>query len=456
MSIPSQTMRSVSATLSPARAKAFEALRRVEQEGAYADLVLGRLSADDRMQSNDRALLNELVRGTIRWKKRLDWIVDQLWQGERKNLPRSARWSLWLGLYQLLFLDKVPEFAAVNESVEMAKLHAGRKWGSIVNGMLRSYLRAPGTIGYPNERKNPVLALAVIKSHPEWLIRRWVERFGPEQTALMCDANNAAPLVTIRHNPLKSTVSEFEDLLNEKKVAFVRSAIPGFYRISEINSAIRDELLAAGKMTIQDESAGLVGFLANPQASDTIFDVCAAPGGKCTHLAELSGDRAQVIAGDNNTSRVRLIRNAKQRLRLNSVQVVAADARNFPAHDADIVVLDAPCSGLGVLRKKPDLRWRRQEREISELSSLQRELLQRASTLVKTGGSLIYSTCTTEPEENEQVIEDFIKGNPRFTLISEFPDRIPRSIITAEGFIRTWPHVQQMDGSFAAKLARND
>jgi len=442
-------------SISPARAKAYAALQRVEQEGAYADIILGRLSADDVLQPNDRALINELVRGTIRWKKKLDWIVDQLWQGDKKRMPAPIRWILWLGLYQLLFLDKVPDFAAVNESVELAKRHVGKKSASVVNGILRSYLRAPEAITYPDERKNPVLALAVTKSHPEWLIRRWVERFGFDRTALLCDANNSAPLVTIRHNPRRSTFAEFENLLKKEKVAFLRSTIPGFVRISEMSSSVREELLALGIMTIQDESAGLVGLLANPQAGETIFDVCAAPGGKCTHLAELSGDQAIVIASDSNASRVNLIRSAKQRLQINSVQIVVADARYFPAHCADTVVLDAPCSGLGVLRKKPDLRWRRRPEQILELSTLQTELLQKASSLVKKGGILIYSTCTTEPEENERVIDAFLKQNAQFTLISEFPDAIPRNVITAEGFVRTWPHIHRMDGSFAVKMVRN-
>ena len=435
---------------------AYEALQRVEQEGAYADIILANLTDDEQIKSNDKALLNELVRGTIRWKKKLDWIVNQFWKDDKQIMPEPIRWILWLGLYQLLFLNKVPSFAAVNESVELAKPRVGRKWGSVVNGILRSYLRSADSIRYPDRRNNPVLALAVSKSHPEWLIRRWIERFGFDKTSLLCDANNLAPLIAVRHNPLKGTFADFENLLKVKRVTFVRSVIPGFLRISEMASAVREELLASGWLTIQDESAGLVSLLANPKANEIIFDLCAAPGGKSTHLAELTYDQAIVVAADSNVSRINLVRSAKKRLQLKSVQIVAADAGHFPAHSADTVILDAPCSGLGVLRKKPDLRWRRKPKEISELSSLQTELLQRASALVKKGGILVYSTCTTEPEENEQVINAFLERNGHFALLSEFPNTIPRSVITPEGYIRTWPHAQQMDGSFAVRMVRNN
>lgn len=433
---------------------AFEALRRVEQGGAFADIFLSHIADEADLPNRDRALLNELVRGVVRWKKKLDWIVDQLWQGEKSRLPDSVRWALWLGFYQILYLNKVPSFAAVSETTELVKRHIGHKWSGVANGILRTFLRNPERIRYPDVKVDPVAAIAISKSHPEWLVQRWIDRLGQEEAEKLCDANNTASPLYARMNPLKTSPFGFEALLHQDEMELQRSAVPGFYQIGGKVFNARQDLMNHGFLTIQDASAGLVGLLADPQPGQRILDLCAAPGGKATHLAELAKDDALIIAGDRSVSRIGLMKSSKNRLGLKSVKVIAADARNFPVSEANIVILDAPCSGLGVLSKKPDLRWRRESHNISELAALQGSLLQTAAMLVKKGGALIYSTCTMEPEENEDVIFAFLNKNHHFIPAPEIPVSIPKEVITPEGFIRTWPHKHQMDGSFAAKLIK--
>ena len=440
--------------ISSARFYAFKALQRIEQDQAYADLVLSNLQQEIDLSEKDRALLNEIVRGTLRWKKRLDWIVDQLWQGKSKKLAPKIRWLLWIGLYQIDFLQKIPDSAAVNEIVKIGRKIAGPSVAGILNGMLRSYLREPERVHFPDERDDPVLALAVRKSHPEWLVARWIDQFGLEAASQLCDANNTPPLLCVRPNRLKIDPEDFENLLLDKNVEFNKSIVPGFFRLLSFSWPIIQEWLDSGLISIQDESAGLPALAADVQPGETVFDLCAAPGGKSTHIAELSGDRATVFSADINPARCRLVRQACTRLGLQSVRVLIADANHIPLKQADKIILDAPCSGLGVMRRKTDLRWRRKPEEIEALVSLQKKLLRSAAEHVKPGGALVYCTCTIEPEENDKVIQFFLQHNANFKLAPVENSNIPKALIDENGMIHTFPHLHQMDGSFVAKLVR--
>lgn len=442
------------ANISQARFYAFKALQRIEQDQAYTDLVLSKLQEEVDLSAEDRALLNEIVRGTIRWKKRLDWIVDQLWQGKSKKLAPKIRWLLWIGLYQIDFLQRIPESAAVNEIVKIGRKIAGPSVAGILNGMLRSYLRQPQRIQFPDEREDPVLALAVRKSHPEWLIARWIDQFGFRAASQLCDANNTPPVLCVRPNRLKIKPEDFENLLLDKNVEFNKSIVPGFFRLYSFSWPTIQHWLDSGLISIQDESAGLPALVAEVQTGDTAFDLCAAPGGKSTHIAELTGDQATVISADINPARCRLVRQACKRLGLLSVSVIVADANDVPLKQADKIILDAPCSGLGVMRRKVDLRWRRKPEEIIELAALQKKLLQSAARQVRPGGILVYCTCTIEPEENEKVIQSFLEHNENFKLAPIENSNVAKTLIDEDGMIRTFPHLHQMDGSFVAKLVR--
>lgn len=435
------------------RALATTAITRIEGDGAFTDIVLSHILDSSDLAERDRAFVSEIVRGTIRWKKRLDWIVDQLFTGKKSNLPKEVRWLLWQALYQIEFTN-VPPFAAVNETINLARAQKLYRWTGVMNGILRTFLRAPDKITFPHPDKNPVQYIVVTQSHPEWLVERWIHQFGMEKTKAFCQANNTAPELSVRVHQLKNSCADFERLLTENKVEFEKSIVPGFYRILSIGFKLRTAWLNDGLMTIQDQSAGLPGLLASPQPGQIVADLCAAPGGKSTHMAELMANQGILLSGDLNPKRAGLIKQAAYRLGLKIVHALAADANAFPVQRADVVLLDAPCSGFGVIRKKPDVRWRKTPDDLAGLHDLQRAFIQNASRLVRKNGALVYSTCTIDPEENENIVDWFLKENTEFVRAEIDKKTIPHEFITDRGFIRTWPDMHNMDGSFAAKMIK--
>ncbi|RPH98621.1 MAG: 16S rRNA (cytosine(967)-C(5))-methyltransferase RsmB [Calditrichaeota bacterium] len=436
-----------------ARAVANHILQRIEADGAYSDIVLSHTLEQHTLPERDRALVSELVRGCVRWKMHLDWIVQQLFQGEISKMPLDVRILLWQALYQLKIM-KTPEYAVVNEYVRLVKELQRFAWTGVVNGLLRNYIRHAQEISLPDPISHPIEHVALATSHPEWLVSRWQQQFGDEITRQVCEANNRVPALSARVNQTQISVDDFCAVLDMQQTRYERSLLPGFVRILDVKDELRWTLLAEGKMTIQDESAGLVTFLAEPQSGEIVVDLCAAPGGKTTHLAE-AAPGCIVMSGDIHRRRTRLIRVAEERLKLGNIYIVTADALNFPVVKANCVLLDAPCSGLGLLRKKPEIRWQRREQDIAELIALQKKLLRRAAEYVAPGGRLIYSTCTIDQEENEQVVFDFC-ANSDFMIAPADLNQIPPEFVTRDGFIRTWPHLHNMDGAFAAKLKKRN
>jgi 16S rRNA (cytosine967-C5)-methyltransferase len=439
--------------VSKARFLAFQAIQKMETKDAYLDIVLNNYQQAKILDQPDRALLNELVRGVVRWKKKLDWIIEQLKQRDKELDPR-IRWILWLGIYQLLYLDKIPQYAIVNESVELAKRIGRKHVAGFVNGLLRAFIRNPDAITMPDINANPVKTIAITESHPEWLVKKWVKEYGTEFTQKICQANNTIPPVTVRPNLNIQTIADFENKLDENTISYSKSQLDFFYNIDHLSKAL-DLLIQQGICTVQDAGAGLVSYVASPGENDVIVDVCAAPGGKSTHCAELTHDRARVLSGDIQFNRIKKIVKAKERLSLKSVFPILADACAFPVKRANVVIVDAPCTGLGVIRKKPDIKWHRSPKDIEDMSKIQKDILNASGHLVKTGGKLLYSTCTTTEEENENVVEHFLKHNPDFSLSRELNQHVESEWLTPKGYIRTWPHLHEMDASFIAKLIRN-
>lgn len=435
------------------RVVAHAAVSRIEGENAYTDIVLSHVLERYPLPERDRGFVTELVRGTIRWKKKLDWIVDQLFSGKKEHMPAAVRRLLWQALYQIDFM-KVPAFAAVNETINIARSQKQHRWVGVMNAILRSFVRHPQAVKFPDAEREPVLFLSVTESFPEWIVERWIHLFGLEKTRALCRANNIPPVLSVRVNQQKISLAAFAELLERNGVLFRPSLVNGFFRIESISYDIRMRLLEDGFMTVQDESAGLPSLLAQPKTGQTVVDLCAAPGGKSTHLAELMHNQGCVISSDVNRNRVRLLHKSAQRLELTSLFPVVADARCVPLRRADIVLLDAPCSGLGVLRRKPDLRWQKGQQDFLELQHLQRDLIESAGKLVGVDGMLVYSTCTVEPEENEQIVEAFLCNNPDFEIVNARTLNIPSPFVTQPGFVRTWPHEHDMDGSFAAKMIK--
>jgi 16S rRNA (cytosine967-C5)-methyltransferase len=442
--IKSETSRNV-------RELALFAIDRIESDAAFTDIVISQLLGKNILNPKDRALLNQIVRGVIRMKLHLNWIVNQFLKNPK--VPENFRWLMWIAIYQIKFLDKIPDFAAVNESVNLSKKHVGFKWAKVANGVLRNYLRTFNQLKFPSIEENPVEGISVRTSHPRWMVKQWITQFGAEETLQLCTQNNKPPGITVRINKHLVSFLEFEKSLQESGIEFEPLLLDSYYRISNFPNEIKKDWLNTGKISVQDQSAGLVGYLLDPQEGELILDVCAAPGGKSIHAAELSENKATIFASDVSIARAQLIKKDVKRTNNKSVKVAVCNAEHLSIKQADKVLLDAPCSGLGVLQKKPDIRWRRKPDDIKKLTNIQKNLLKNISDKLKVGGALIYSTCTILCEENENVVENFLRDNQNFKLES-IKNKVLDPYVGNESYILTFPHKHNMDGSFAAKLVR--
>jgi 16S rRNA (cytosine967-C5)-methyltransferase len=451
------------------RQQALIALREVHK-GAYADVALDRVLRKVDLPDNDRRLVSELVYGSVRRQRTLDAIIDQLAKKKSDRQPFLLRTILHLGLYQLQFQQRIPPSAAVNTTVQLAKDNGFSGLSGFVNGLLRQYIRLgeelEGVEGVESARipielpKNPLEQLAILHSFPDWIVSLWIEQFGFSQTKQLCEWMNQTPSIDLRVNQLCSSRSEVEAALQNQGI-FTQHIpnLPQALRLPTKTGAIKDlPGFNQGWWTIQDSSAQLVSYLLNPQPGEVIIDACAAPGGKTTHIAELIGDTGKIWACDRTDSRLRKLKQNTQRLNLKSIEICVGDSRNLTQFQnaADKVLLDVPCSGLGTLHRHADARWRQTPESVGELSILQKELLLHTSTFVKDGGSLVYSTCTLHPAENEGVIMSFLASSLNWEIESPGNDSPIREYSTPEGWIKVLPHKHNMDGFFMVRLRKKN
>lgn len=406
---------------SAARRLALKALRAIDAEGAYANLALDRFLEGSHLSAADRSLATELVYGVTRWRERLDYVLDVLSTRPVGDLPVWIRNILRMGLYQLMYLDRVPARAAVAESVALAKEFGHQGTAALVNAVMRKAATAPGDVGLPPAGPDPAARLTVEYSHPRWLVERWLGRLGPERTCALLATNNEPAPLTLRTNVTRVSREELIASLRAEGA----TAEPGrLWPESVIARGVKPlrtlQSFSAGYFSVQDEGSMAAARSLGPQPGWLVVDACAGVGGKATHLAELMRDRGRVVAIDPFRHKLALLEQSARRLGLTCIETRSLDARDLPQSDlvgqADAVLVDAPCSGLGVLRRRPDLRWRLRESDIADLASLQGELLRKASECVKPGGVLVYSTCTLEPEENGAVVEGFMDSRREFCL----------------------------------------
>ncbi|NEQ31477.1 MAG: 16S rRNA (cytosine(967)-C(5))-methyltransferase [Leptolyngbya sp. SIO4C5] len=441
-------------TTSPARQQAFWALRAVHR-GAFTDIAIDQALSQSELVSSDRALLTELVYGSVRRQRTLDALIDQLGQKRATQQPPDLRVILHLGLYQLRYLDQIPVSAAVNTSVDLAKHHRLGKLSGVVNGLLRQYVRLAETGDPLQLPEDPIQQLGILHSFPDWILKIWQPLLPPEELAALCDWFNRTPFIDLRINPLRTTVEAVEAAFAAADIEVYRLPhLPQALRLaSHVGSISRLPGYGEGWWTVQDASAQLVSQIVNPQPGEVIIDACAAPGGKSTHLAELMGDRGEVWACDRAASRLKKVQQNSDRLQLSSIKLLTGDSRSLPqfAQAADRVLLDVPCSGLGTLHRHADARWRQSPERIAELTQLQSELINQAATWLKPGGVLVYSTCTLHPAENEEIVAEFLATHPQWRLEVPQQEEI-RAIAAPEGWIKIWPHRENMDGFFVAKL----
>ncbi|HBO84583.1 MAG: 16S rRNA (cytosine(967)-C(5))-methyltransferase [Deltaproteobacteria bacterium GWC2_42_11] len=435
-----------------ARKTALKILTRVDAEDSFADILLSKTLEKSTLQQIDKSLATELVYGVLRWKLKIDWIINQFSKIKTKKMEHDVLNAIRLGVYQLLFLTKIPPSAAINESVELV-MKNGSKRGGFTNAVLRRVDAERDAVIFPDIEIEPIKHISIVHSHPEYLIERWVKRYGIEETIRLCTANNQIPQTVLRVNALKTIRDELikkllENGMDAEKTKYSRDGIMVRNSLYPSIEKIDQQLFY-----IQDEASQMVAYLLSPQQGENILDACSAPGGKATHIAQLMGDKGTVYATDVHASRLKSIISTCKRLVINSVKIYLADAAGdiqfAPEGGFDAVLIDAPCSGLGVLRRNPDARWKKPD--IKELSLLQGKILNNLARYVKVGGRLVYSTCTTEPEENEEVIYGFLKTHPEFK-IEDAKRFLPEDIVDEMGFLRTYPHKHNIDGFFAARL----
>lgn len=429
-------------------------LERLDKTDAYADILLTQELRGTQLSGQDKAFVQELFYGVVRWRGRLDWMIEQFFKGSFAKSPGFIKYILQVSFYQLAFMERIPPYAVINEAVKIAKKRGGAYWGAKINAILRNFTRSKSGIAWPNEKKSPAKNLAVRYSHPLWLVERWISQVGFEETEALCIADNQIPEISIRVNRLKTTREKLLQVLADVGIDAVPSDVDEhFFNVKHLPDLENFQPFRNGFFTIQDKSAGLPCRLLHPKPGEIIIDLCAAPGGKSTYLAELAEESATVVAVDRNFSRLNLVRQNVNRLRLNSVKLAQADGLNFACKSADKVLVDAPCSGLGVLAKRVDLRWKRTVEQINEMTEIQLDLLQNAALFVKTGGVIIYCTCTIEPDENERIIEKFLEMNTHF-FVENASAFVSNEVTQSDGFVRTFPHRHGMDGSFAARLVK--
>ncbi len=448
---------------SPARDGALRVLIAVDKEGAYANLALQKITADLKLGADDLALLTELVYGTLRMRGMIDWVIDRFSSTPVSKMSHTVRNIVRLGVYQLLFLNRIPPWAACNEAVEQAKRWRLAGLAGFVNGLLRSIARTREEISYPDPDADPLSYISVKYSHPTWLVERWLNRYGKEETIALCRANNKPAPLVIRCNTLKITPPELQRQLERENVIARFSTLVPEGLVTNLSSLAELRLFQEGYFAVQDESSMIASLVLNPVPGSFVIDACSGPGGKTTHMAQIMQNKGRILALDVHSHRLELVAKACERMGVSIVEPKLMDVRELPfqlQEKADYILVDVPCSGLGVIRRRPDLRWRVKPEDLPQHARQQLEILKSASRCLAAGGILVYSTCTTEPEENTGVIRQFLEECKDFqpedlSLRLPFPLAWEEDKVTARsGFLQLFPHRHGTDGFFVACLRK--
>jgi len=438
-----------------AREAAMKALVRFEQDKAYLNLVLPPLLQS--LPEKEKALARIMAVGTVQHLNSIDWALQCHLDYNLETLTPWIRNLLRIGGFQLLYLDRVPVYAIVNEAVNLARLYGHRGTAGLTNALLRKLAAEKNCLPWPDPRCEPLKYLALCYSYPQWLVKRKLKILGYADAEKWCQANSNKPPLTIRVNSSRAKPDELMVKLQNENIItvqckenssllFVKS---GAGKLAESNA------FKEGLITIQGQSAALIAPLLNPQPKENIVDLCSAPGGKTTQLAELQQDQGQIFAVELHQSRINLIQKAITRLGLKSIKIVQADGREIeslklPA--ADAVLVDAPCSGLGVIRRLPEIKWRRSEKDLPGFQQLQQKLLAAGASQLRPGGRLLYSVCTNEPEETTQVVKAFSQDHPHFLLqpLSSLLPEALQPLFRHSVTLDLLPHRHNLDGFFVA------
>ncbi|QQK76643.1 16S rRNA (cytosine(967)-C(5))-methyltransferase RsmB [Salicibibacter cibarius] len=436
------------------RMRAAKILDRVFSDQAYSHLALNESFREHRLADVDTRFVTEVVYGTIKRLNTIDDVLGSVMKNPLRKTDRRVKTILRMSVYQLLFMDRVPERAAIHEGVELAKAWGRGGLKGFVNGVLRNVARQ----GLPDYRNitDPVKRIALSASHPEWLVSKWVHAYGEAVTQDMCEANVKRAYTTLRVNRLQTDRSALQAHLDAGGVKTTPGNVAPDSLIVTEGQPLHSEWFKKGAFSFQDESSMLVTYALDPQPGMRVLDACAAPGGKATHIAERMGDDGEVLANDIHFHKRTLITEQAERLRLKSIKAQTDDATELAAsveaESFDRVLVDAPCSGLGVLRAKPDIKWHTDPKEIETLAALQLNILEAAAECLKPGGFLVYSTCTVMPAENEDVIAAFLENNASFELDDTLDARL--GLKTERGQRLILPQQYESDGFFIAAMKK--
>lgn len=438
---------------------AVDILNQVQTGQEFASLLINdSLDKNALSGTADGRLLTHLVYGVLRFQGHLDWILMKLYRSDFEKLDEGIKNVLRMSLYQLKFSDRLPDFAVVNEAVKITKIINPEK-SALVNAILRNYLRRGQNLPFPSLKKNRAEYIAAFHSHPLWLVQKWIKIFGLEETTALCSTNNELPSLTLRVNTLKIPRDEIKQKLAAAGFTAEEAKFSpdGIILNTSANPIQKTDFFDTGLFRIQDEAAQLISYLVNAESEQSILDACAGAGGKTTHLAAILKDKGQIVAVDRNADKIAELKQETTRLGINIIETHTVDLNvNLPNSLKEIfdrVLVDAPCSGTGTLRRNPEIKWRITEKDLLNFAAAQKIILQNAASAVKKGGHLIYCTCSLLPEENENIVDDFLENNPHFSLCP-MPASINSRLIDSRGFFRTYPHKHNMDGFFGAVLKR--
>ena len=430
-----------------ARELALKALYEIDKNDAYSTIALNEIlnKNKDKINLKDIGLISEIVYGVTTYKLSLDEIIKKYSKIKLKKISMWIINILRMGIYQIIFLDKIPKSAAVNESVNLAKKYGHQASSSFVNAILRNVNKNDYEEFF--NIKDDVERISKVNSMPEWIIKKLLENNNIEKVEKICENLRLKPNITIRVNTLKINKQNLEKKLEENNVEFKETKYENFLILDKLKNIENFELFKEGLFIVQDISAGMTALILDPKPGDYCLDACAAPGGKTTHLAEIMKNKGKILALDLYESRVKLIEENAKRLGINIIKTKTLDSTIYYKNlenKFDKILLDVPCSGIGVIKRKPDIKWHRKEEDILDITKTQKIILENASKYLKQNGEMVYSTCSILKEENEDIINEFLEKNNNFKI---------EKISENSTFINILPD-DEKDGFFICKLIK--
>ncbi|TFB23259.1 16S rRNA (cytosine(967)-C(5))-methyltransferase RsmB [Filobacillus milosensis] len=433
---------------------ALKLLTQVGESGGFSHILINQAISRNDVSEKDKGLLTEIVYGTLQHRLTLEFFLKPF---VKKKMDPWVKWLLYLSVYQMEFLERIPDHAIINEAVAIAKKRGHRGTSGFVNGVLRSVQRK----GLPSIEsiEDPIERLSIKTSHPYWLVDRWSNMYGLELTRKMCESNLKSKSLSVRIQPLKTTIDKAQSELQNEGIDTEKSTLSN-QGLNIVSGNPLASKLFPSQITIQDETSMLVSEMLDVKSGMTVLDACSAPGGKATHISEKMENQGEIFAYDLHAKKVKLVKEKANELDLTNIQTGAIDSRNLgekhQKESFDRILLDAPCSGLGVLRSKPDIKYNKKESDIHDLAKIQRELLDSVIPLLKKDGKMVYSTCTVDREENEEQIKNVLKTYPHLEVDQQFFDELPDSCKDLEGIteygIQIFPQDFNADGFFITRL----